>query len=418
MKLSKTYLFVVALAVLLLFVLQLQQPRRYNWTATFGPADCNPFGCYVMDSVLRASMPRGYRVTDSTVYQLSHGSMPRNVLVLASNLKVDAQWVEAVERITRQGGKLMIVGSVDDSSADSLMLKHWGAKLSGYNYFSVSGLKAQLAEHYAMLTDTLTWASDGHYRRADYVLYRMMLPGAVDTLGHAGWQTLAYNDENSGTTDYRRIIMAARRRMGEGELILVAVPLVLTNYGMLDRNTSDLVMRLMTQLADRPVVRTLQFNRTVGQTEQQQSPFRVLLQSRPLTWAFYLSLLTIVLFFIFTARRRQRVIQVVEPPKNHSLEFVQLIGTLYYLRRDHAALVRTKLTLFADAVRRQTGLDILDVSDNDRVFGKLGERTGMAYEDIARTIKALRYIQANENNITEHEMKAMVGQMDEILYRL
>lgn len=187
---------------------------------------------------------------------------------------------------------------------------------------------------------------------------------------------------------------------------------------MLDRNTSDLVMRLMTQLADRPVVRTLQFNRTVGQTEQQQSPFRVLLQSRPLTWAFYLSLLTIVLFFIFTARRRQRVIQVVEPPKNHSLEFVQLIGTLYYLRRDHAALVRTKLTLFADAVRRQTGLDILDVSDNDRVFGKLGERTGMAYEDIARTIKALRYIQANENNITEHEMKAMVRQMDEILGRL
>ena len=104
MKLSKTYLFVVALAVLLLFVLQLQQPRRYNWTATFGPADRNPFGCYVMDSVLRASMPRGYRVTDSTVYQLSHGSMPRNVLVLASDLKVDAQWVEAVERITRQGG--------------------------------------------------------------------------------------------------------------------------------------------------------------------------------------------------------------------------------------------------------------------------------------------------------------------------
>jgi hypothetical protein len=155
----------------------------------------------------------------------------------------------------------------------------------------------------------------------------MMLPGAVDTLGHAGWQTLAYNDENTGTTDYRRCIMAARRRMGEGELILVAVPLVLTNYGVLDRNTSDLFMRLMTQLAARSVVRTLQFNRTVGQAEQQQSPFKCCCSRAPSPGPSISPLLHRAVLHLH-GRRRQRVIPVVEPPKNHSLEFVQLIGTL------------------------------------------------------------------------------------------
>ncbi len=38
----------------------------------------------------------------------------------------------------------------------------------------------------------------------------------------------------------------------------------------------------------------------------QQSPFRYFLAHEPLRWALYLTMITIILFMIFTAKRRQR----------------------------------------------------------------------------------------------------------------
>lgn len=91
-------------------------------------------------------------------------------------------------------------------------------------------------------------------------------------------------------------------------------------------------------------------------------------------------MLGVVLFMIFTARRRQRVIPIVEKPKNRSLEFIQLIGTLYYQRHDHADLVRKKFRFFAEEVRRNAGIDIGDVNQGDADCRALAEITGMDVE--------------------------------------
>ena len=62
MKLNKWYVFGIIIASVIIFFLQMQLPQRYDWTATFDSKDRNPFGCYVMDSVFKQVMPKGYRV--------------------------------------------------------------------------------------------------------------------------------------------------------------------------------------------------------------------------------------------------------------------------------------------------------------------------------------------------------------------
>ena len=120
--------------------------------------------------------------------------------------------------------------------------------------------------------------------------------------------------------------VAMSRRWGKGEVILVSTPLIFTNYGMLDGKNATYIFRLLSQMGKLPIVRTEGYMKETAQV--QQSPFRYLLAHQPLRWALYLTMITIILFMIFTAKRRQRVIPVIHEPANKSLEFTELIGTL------------------------------------------------------------------------------------------
>ena len=93
-------------------------------------------------------------------------------------------------------------------------------------------------------------------------------------------------------------------------------------------------------------------------------------------------MIAILLFMIFTARRRQRVIPVIREPENKSLEFTELIGTLYYQKKDHADLVHKKFIYFAEELRREIQVDIEEVADDERSFRRIAQKTGMDAEEI------------------------------------
>ena len=185
--------------------------------------------------------------------------------------------------------------------------------------------------------------------------------------------------------------------------------------GVLDDVSSQYVFRIMSQMADLPVYRTEAYLESKVKLEAEQSPLRELLKRPPLRWAVYLMMLGVVLFMIFTARRHQRVIPIVEKPKNRSLEFIQLIGTLYYQRHDHADLVRKKFRFFAEEVRRNAGIDIGDVNQGDADCRALAEITGMDVEKIKETIREIRLVIHSDLNIPAKQMRKLIDWMNRIL---
>lgn len=415
MKISRTFLLTLLAVVLAIFVINLQRPPRYVWKQTYHPADKNPFGSYVFDSVMRASLPHGYRVCDSTLYQLGERREVLNVMVVTSQLRVDSLDIVGLKSILRRGGKVLLVSTTDEWNADSLLRKELGVAVRGYDTFTLASLKNMIRSKDPTLYGSLWWVRDDAYPAYRYRAMRLQLGAVVDTVGTEGWQSLAYTTD---TPDERhedgRFPVAARRRVGRGTLVVVSCPMIFTNYGVLDDKTLGFVFRIMNQVADRPVVRTTTFQMTEEDMQLQQSPFRYFLEIQPLRWMLYLALFFLLLFFIFAARRRQRVIPVVEAPQNHTLEFAQLIGSLYYQRHDNTGLLRMKYGYFAEAIRRDTGIDVTDSHDNDRIFSVLRDRTGLAYEEVASAIKELRYLTCNDNNISEAQMARWIAWMEQV----
>lgn len=445
--------------MLVLFVLfcllQVNLPKKFVWSPTFSHVDKQPFGCFVFDSVLTQSLPNGYHVTKKTFFQLDqeHAKEKISVLMVVDQQNLKQLDVKYLCNIARRGGKVMVVASSsfdDGRNADTVVVdeleRTFNVRIEDGTYFSLRGILAGLKAHDNDMYDTIYWNNrETMYAAQSYRMFYNMVGGTlfVDsvpkvkrlayTLSTAGYDyrhdSLYVGDftgfdtivdekeriERIDTFAIKKIPTAVSVPYGKGEVIFVSSPLLFTNYGMLEGNTFVYIFRLMSYLADLPVYRTEAYVKTDAMLVAEQSPFREFIKRPPLRWALYLALLGVVLFMIFTARRRQRVIPIMSKPANRSLEFIQLIGTLYYQRKDHVDLVRKKFKLFAEELRKTAGVDISDVNTDDREYLLLAEKTGMNSDRLKKVIRQIRLVLHSEGNISVEEMRSLIDAMDTIV---
>ena len=445
--------------MLVLFVLfcllQVNLPKKFVWSPTFSHVDKQPFGCFVFDSVLTQSLPNGYHVTKKTFFQLDqeHAKEKISVLMVVDQQNLKQLDVKYLCNIARRGGKVMVVASSsfdDGRNADTVVVdeleRTFKVRIEDGMYFSLRGILSGLKAHDNDMYDTIYWNNrETMYAAQSYRMFYNMVGGTlfVDsvpkvkrlayTLSTAGYdyrQDSLYVGDFTGfdtivdekerieridTFAIKKVPAAVSVPYGKGEVIFVSSPLLFTNYGMLEGNTFVYIFRLMSYLADLPVYRTEAYVKTDAMLVAEQSPFREFIKRPPLRWALYLALLGVVLFMIFTARRRQRVIPIMSKPANRSLEFIQLIGTLYYQRKDHVDLVRKKFKLFAEELRKTAGVDISDVNTDDREYLLLAEKTGMNSDRLKKVIRQIRLVLHSEGNISVEEMRSLIDAMDTIV---
>ena len=58
------------------------------------------------------------------------------------------------------------------------------------------------------------------------------------------------------------------------------------------------------------------------------------------------------------------------------------------------------------------------LDDDDHLFQVLSDRSDMSYEDVARMIKRLRYLAANDNDLAPEELLKAIDDMDDLASRL
>lgn len=455
MKSSRNFLFAMLVLFVLFCLLQVNLPKKFVWSPTFSHVDKQPLGCFVFDSVLTQSLPNGYHVTKKTFFQLDqeHAKEKISVLMVVDQQDLKQLDVKYLCNIARRGGKVMVVASSsfdDGRNADTVVVdeleRTFKVKIEDGLYFSLRGILSGLKAHDNDMYDTIYWNNrETMYAAQSYRMFYNMVGGTlfVDsvpkvkrlayTLSAAGYDykldSLYVGDftrfdtivdekeriERIDTFAIKKVPVAVSVPYGKGEVIFVSSPLLFTNYGMLEGNTSVYIFRLMSYLADLPVYRTEAYVKTDAMLVAEQSPFREFIKRPPLRWALYLALLGVVLFMIFTARRRQRVIPIMSKPANRSLEFIQLIGTLYYQRKNHVDLVRKKFKLFAEELRKTAGVDISDVNTDDREYQLLAEKTGMNSDRLKKVIRQIRLVLHSESNISVEEMRSLIDAMDTIV---
>lgn len=145
-------------------------------------------------------------------------------------------------------------------------------------------------------------------------------------------------------------IVFIRVQYGNGYIYLHTIPTAFANYHLLNIKKYDFGFRCLSYMPRKGTV--------IWDEYQKQGPvsnksmFRVMLDSPPLKAALWLTLLGFLLFMIFRAKRTQRIIPIVQPPVNSSLEFLETISNLRYKKKDFVGIVERRHAFFLDYVRK------------------------------------------------------------------
>lgn len=331
MKGLRLYLIGSTVALILYLVAQYYKPEPTNWSPSYLKEDKIPFGAYILFQELQSIFP-GTKVetTRLPVYNTLKGKHFENTayLFVAGGVKFDKYDYKELTKYMREGNDVFIASfNLDKLLSDTLKLKI----TASFDY----------TDYTKKESGPINFVNPALRINKGYVFDKGLGDQHFSKLDTARATVLGRN--SNGEVNF------VKYTFGKGALYILPNPQLLTNYNLLNPKGAEYAAKALAYLAI-PGRLIWDENNTIGSTDD-NSILRALLRHAPLRWAYYLSLTGLVLFVFFEMKRRQRIIPVIEPLKNTTVDFVKVVGKVYYQQRDNSDIVQKKISYFLEHIR-------------------------------------------------------------------
>ena len=213
------------------------------------------------------------------------------------------------------------------------------------------------------------------------------------------YTTLGYANRNENKVNFINV------PFGDGTILLHLEPKIFTNYNILKEDHYKYIEGVLSFLPENNLYfdsYTKIYTGYNGNVEK-KSDLSWFLEQEGFKWAWYFGLLLLLIFVIFNAKRRQRIIKIVKPLQNTTVAFVKTISNLYFETQDHKNLVDKKITYFLEKVRTDFNLDtaILD----EEFITRLASKSGKKKEQIEKLIKYINWLRTKNEFFEENLIK-------------
>ncbi|GHM99929.1 hypothetical protein WSM22_14190 [Cytophagales bacterium WSM2-2] len=333
----KYILYLCALGGLLLMVM-LGKDQQYDWKVTLAHEDKNPYGTFALNELLSDEQKIEYSY--KTFYEERHLLREKeNVIFLAEGFYPDKEDAKAMLIYAQHGGAIFISANhIGGKLADTL-----GVNTKDYFFQMYKGYQQSSDSTSLHLSNINQDTTHSFFFRRDNIHNYLAPADTARTKNKPEPATiLARNDKNQP--------VAIRINYGKGQFIFCSTPMIFTNIYLLSGDNHALVSSLLSYLPNRKIFRSEYYQ--LGRLDV-RTPLRYILTTEPLRWAYYIIIGSILIFIVFEAKRKQRIIPVVKPLANTSLEFVGTIGNLYLENSDHKSIAMKKILFFNDALRNK-----------------------------------------------------------------
>ena len=403
MKGSRLYLLFLFAFLIIVFLAEYMAPHHFVWEPTYDKNDKEPFGSYVFDDVLSSSID-DYSVVNKTFYQLyQEDSSMSSCAFLLTEKSFDFYPIDIdyLFKFVHLGNQVMLC--TDNFSYPFMDTLRFSISYERYTSFFEKNLLKHIDR------DSIFFGTDTLNPERIFEVFPQVHPvriikrekgemGEVGALmevdevggvGEVGKNVLSVNCDSMEILvwDNENKPLVLRAFIGKGELFIVTTPLMFTNFGLLDGTNASYVFRLLSFLKNRPLIRIEAYGK---HSEKPYTPLRYILSEAPLRWATYSILLLLLLFMFFTAKRRQRIIPVLNVPPNRTFGFMQLISNLYYQKHDNLEILKMKYMYFCSEIKNQIGVELYERVPDESDYIRLVEKTGLEKDFINLLLQNIR----------------------------
>lgn len=336
------YIVILSLCFIALILLQILAPKPIKWNLSYLQKDDIPFGTSALNEALPAVFPAQTIATKYTpIYNVLFGNKICNCNYIIINQsfepdKLDTR--ELLDFIYRGNTAFVAANYFGGKFADTLKLNT--DNFSGSDNF--------------MNVDSAT--VNTIYKPTDSSLINFVNPLLTNKLAYIyrkGFENTYFSSFDTTKTTilgntFSNHINYIKLKFGKGNIYISSVPEAFANYHFVSEKNSEYVYKALSYLPIQQVIWDEYYK--VGNIKQ-DNPLRVIFNNPALLSAYYLLMVSIIIFMAIGIKRKQRIIPVIEPVRNTTLQFVDIVGTLYYQTGNHKNIADKKITYFLDYIR-------------------------------------------------------------------
>lgn len=355
---------------------QLNSKKQHSWFLSLDYTDKEPYGAFVLHKILPSLFPGGVKISGKTLYELKDSlTKDDNILILAKNFEPGREDLRALLDFVGQGHVAMVSAEVFGKSLkDTLHIE------TTYNFFSYSTFDESDSMYIEFTNPALHADSPIYFKSINLQNEFFRYPK----------DTASIFARTEGEN-----IVTLRIPVGKGQLFLNSTPAAFTNIYAL-KGKHEFIARSFSPIPPGRLVWLETYQ--VGHREL-ATPLRFILTNEPLAWAYYLTMISILLFMLFESKRKQRAIPIIKPLTNASLDFTHTVGNLYYQRSDHKNIMEKRIHFLMDHIRTHFYLHGNEPDFVERLASKSSRTTG----EVHSLMQSIHHCQ-QASGITVQEM--------------
>ncbi|PSR54277.1 DUF4350 domain-containing protein [Adhaeribacter arboris] len=367
-----------------LVAVEYYQPKPVDWRQSFANKDKIPYGTYVLYQLL----PDLFRNQDITTVRqpiLNHlEETPvrhTNYIFINDEFVLDSLDQQALLAHVARGNQVFI-------AAESFAEKFKDILHFDSHFTYTKSVKDRLGVYFV---NPKRGKQRYYFEKRKSEGYFTLRKGA---------QVTALGRNSAGLLNFISI------RFGKGVFYLNTVPAAFTNYYVLSPKHTRYAATALSYLPVQPVFWD-EYQKQGGMGEQ--SVFRVLLAHPPLRWAYYITLVALVLYVLFEGKRTQRIIPILAPSTNETLAFVRVVGNLYFNNRNHKNIAEKKIRYFLEYLRLHF-YESSPINDSE-AQERIAARSGVAITEVNNLFYLLQKI-SNVPIITDEDLRQLNQQLE------
>mgnify|MGYP006289113181 CR=1 FL=1 len=344
------------------------QKQPVDWSFSYSRNDKIPYGSYV----LYESLPQLFPASD-----------------ISENNK---SFFQADESSIAEKNILIITNYFNPFETDlKILLKH--AEKGNNIFIAANSYGKNMADTLGFIT-TFHW-DPRQVINSDTLIMNLVNPQLKRNSGYSFTKNIV-EGYFTGFDTAKSVVLGMNRDMdvnfirvkhGKGNFFIHLFPGAFTNYSMLYDNYSYAENALCYN-NNKDIIWDEYYK--PGRQVRGGFLFNIILSRPSLRYALYIVLFGLLLYMIFESRRKQRIIPVLAPPRNTSLEFAETIGRLYYHNRDNKDLAIKKFNYFQEAIRSKYYMD-MSLEEYSEIR-KLSKKSGVPADKLKNIIQLYKYI--------------------------
>lgn len=403
MKNRKLVIMVVVYALILVLI-GVFQPHEVDWRPTFAAANRIPYGTYIMKERLPDLFPGSdIETTTGSVYMTLHNKHFTNT----NYILVEPEWEASPTDIKD------LLSFAGEGNNVFIAAQHFPNKLNDTlgiflkfapPQFLKKIIKTDTTKSLAIHISNPAFGKDTLYEFETNNIPEHFSPvgGYADELVPPGDEETSDSSSNSDNIPlakkaivlssvshiWQRFPIYIKIPVGKGNVYLHSYPFAFTNYYLLRDSTRGYAEKCLSYLPNGKILWDEHYK--MEPMRKHVSTLGFILTNSSLRWAYYTGILFIFIFVLFSIKRRQRIIPVVAPFRNTTLEFTETVGRLYFNGGDHRNIAEKKIRYFMEYVRSRYYLDTHDL--NADFINKLAGKSGLEPDRVQYMVEVMKFM--------------------------